>query len=355
MKDSLPLVSVGIPTYNGGRWIPSALDSLLGQDYANLEIIISDNASTDDAYAVITDYQKRDSRIHTVQNNYNYGQPENFNQVFRLSRGEFFMWGSDHDLWEPSFIRKLVDLHLDNPNLALAYPQTVFMDYENNVTSEPSPLLKTVGSPPEQRFFDVFTQLGPGCEMIWGLYRSEILRKTGLFSTRLATDRILLAEVNLYGETDQIPEILHKLRQNREIEFQGLEAELRRMKPEFGFVDPTEGWSNILPYTYMIQSHLDVIRYTPVLAPDKKTTVSNALVNYAAQRFPFLDVELRNLLDNAKEAVLDKIRIPGLIPFQDALELRRDLALLMVLFPNQPELTRFEQEVTKIIQQTANK
>lgn len=120
MADRKSLVSIGMPVYNGERYIVEALDSLLAQDYENFELIISDNASTDRTQGICLEYTSRDKRIRYYRNETNMGALWNFNRVFELSSGEYFMWASHDDLWRPHFISELVGLLEATPSAVLA-------------------------------------------------------------------------------------------------------------------------------------------------------------------------------------------------------------------------------------------
>lgn len=115
------MVSIGLPTYNRSRVIRQALDSLLAQTYRNFELIISDNASTDETEKICKEYAAHDSRIRYIRQKENIGAVANFNFLLQESRGEYFMWASDDDLWEPDFIHDLVDLHIQNKQAVISF------------------------------------------------------------------------------------------------------------------------------------------------------------------------------------------------------------------------------------------
>jgi glycosyltransferase involved in cell wall biosynthesis len=97
-----------MPVCNGEKYIRQALDSLLAQDYANFELIISDNASKDGTAEICREYLTKDKRIRYYRNETNLGGVANFNRVFELSSGEYFMWAACDDLWEPTYISTLL-------------------------------------------------------------------------------------------------------------------------------------------------------------------------------------------------------------------------------------------------------
>lgn len=97
--NSTPAVSIGMPVYNGEKFIIEALDSILAQTFTDFELIISDNASTDGTEAICNDYATRDSRIRYFRQNENAGALFNFKFVLNEARGSFFKWAAVDDLF----------------------------------------------------------------------------------------------------------------------------------------------------------------------------------------------------------------------------------------------------------------
>ena len=108
------LISIGMPVYNGEACIAGALDCLLGQTHRQIELIVSDDASTDRTGEVCLQYAGRDSRIRYIREKNNLGLVKNFSAVLAEARGEYFMWAAQDDWWDPRFIEYLaraLDLH----------------------------------------------------------------------------------------------------------------------------------------------------------------------------------------------------------------------------------------------------
>ena len=103
MSDTTPKVSFGLPVRNGANAISRCLDSLLAQDLTDIEVLVSDNASTDGTQDILREYAARDARIRLILNEQDVGQIENFNGVVRESRGEYFRWIGAEDWLEPSY------------------------------------------------------------------------------------------------------------------------------------------------------------------------------------------------------------------------------------------------------------
>ncbi|HEX6040597.1 glycosyltransferase family 2 protein, partial [Longimicrobium sp.] len=104
---SAPRVSIGMPVYNGGALLAQALDATLAQTFRDVEVIISDNASTDDTEAVCRAAAARDPRVRYVRQPRNLGPLANFHYVLHEARGDYFMWAACDDLREPTFVEKL--------------------------------------------------------------------------------------------------------------------------------------------------------------------------------------------------------------------------------------------------------
>ena len=118
------LVSVGIPTFNRPEGLRQTLDCILGQTYQKIEIIISDNCSTNPEVARIADeFSKKDSRIRYIRQPENIGALRNFIFLVEQAQGEFFMWAADDDWWAPTFIMASVSLLETKPSAAIALPR----------------------------------------------------------------------------------------------------------------------------------------------------------------------------------------------------------------------------------------
>lgn len=114
----LPKVSIGLPVYNGERFITGALDTLLSQNFTDFELIISDNASTDGTEAICRQYAARDARIRYVRQSENRGAIANFQFVLDAAVGSYFMWAAADDRQKPEFVETMVRILDDNPSFA---------------------------------------------------------------------------------------------------------------------------------------------------------------------------------------------------------------------------------------------
>ncbi len=109
MISNKPLVSIGLPTHNRAPSLRRSIESALTQDYPNLELVISDNASTDETQAICKEFCRRDQRVRYTRQRVNQGAIANFRQVLERAQGEFFMWLADDDWLETSYVTKCVE------------------------------------------------------------------------------------------------------------------------------------------------------------------------------------------------------------------------------------------------------
>ena len=175
MTGSKPLVSIGLPVYNGENFIPGAIDSLLAQDYAQIELIISDNASTDRTPEICREYAAKDSRVHYHRNSTNLGVVKNFNRVFELSSGDYFMWAGDHDLRAPTYVSRCMEIMAADPSVVLCCSQTVRVAPDGSHSAIIPPRLDTRGLAVVTRFQLVIWSLSY-CYQTYGLIRSDALQ-----------------------------------------------------------------------------------------------------------------------------------------------------------------------------------
>lgn len=103
-----PAVSIGMPVYNGEKYICEALDTLLSQSHTDFELLISDNASTDGTGGICQQYAAKDGRIRYVRQAVNLGALANFTFVRDAARGEYFMWAAGDDKWDPNWISEML-------------------------------------------------------------------------------------------------------------------------------------------------------------------------------------------------------------------------------------------------------
>ncbi len=203
-----PLVSVGLPVYNGERYLAAAIESILGQTYPHLELIICDNCSTDSTPEICRRFQEADGRVRFFRNAANLGVSRNFNLTVEKATGKYFRWSADDDLLAPEYLERCVDaLERDN-GLVLCHCTVRVIDADG------SPI-EDLRYPPGygtsasvcRRFGEVLRRDRLALDSL-GLMRTELLGKTHLIENYVAADRIFCVELSLLGRFRIIPEPL---------------------------------------------------------------------------------------------------------------------------------------------------
>jgi glycosyltransferase involved in cell wall biosynthesis len=203
----IPRVSIGFPVYNGERFLKQALDSLLQQTYADFELIVSDNASSDKTAEICAAYAAGDSRIRYYRNSENIGVDRNFNRTFQLSKGEYFRWSAADDVCARELLERSVEALDADQSVVLCYPKSRYIDDHMNAMRDYEDGLNLSFTEPNKRFA-MFLRNVDMCNAVFGLIRSDVLRRTGLFGTYSDSDFVFLGEVALHGRFLEMPETL---------------------------------------------------------------------------------------------------------------------------------------------------
>lgn len=198
-----PLVSIGLPVYNGAGHISKVLDHLLAQEYRHFEIIVSDNASTDDTAAIVRSYISKDSRIRLHVQKRNIGAVNNFRYVLKKATGKYFAWASDHDVHHRKWLVSLVQLMKRRPKAVLAYPYYEMLDREGNFLKHYTKYFSTAGDSPQERVRRVAYDMRLGGSKVYGLFLRSALNRVRIHSCAW-WDRLLLCELSVFGEFVQV-------------------------------------------------------------------------------------------------------------------------------------------------------
>lgn len=202
-----PRVSIGMPVYNGERFLSESLASLLAQTFGDFELIISDNASTDGTSDICRALASTDSRVRYIRNGRNIGVYRNFNKVFRLASGEYFKFAAADDICDPELIARCVEVLDAEPGIVATYAQTRFIDADGNVLGLKDPGWHLMSDSPYERLKYVLVS-GHWVNVPFGLIRSRELAGTRLFPLYPGGDCRLLGELCLRGKFFEIPEYL---------------------------------------------------------------------------------------------------------------------------------------------------
>lgn len=221
MSRRSPKISLGMPIYNGATFLRETLDSLLQQTYGDFELIISDNASTDDTQDICRQYAQMDSRIRYERLNENAGAIANFNRLPKLATGEYYKWAAADDVCMPTFLASTLQAIESNSEVAWAHSDFGKIDQHGNIltvedaaceglahsSQANQPRMHHASPHRHQRFQGVL--LGTTwCADVYGLIRKSILDKARPMPTCYGAEKVLLGELALRGKYEQVPETL---------------------------------------------------------------------------------------------------------------------------------------------------
>lgn len=209
-----PEVSIGMPVYNGEKFLAQALDSLLAQTLTDFELIISDNGSTDATEEICCNYARRDPRIRYIRHPVNRGATWNWNYVVHEARGEFLKWASANDYCDPRMLERCVEALRSDPQVVLSYPLTVFVD-EDGAQERYLKDIDVIEERPSDRFVRIraFLEMNNAQS---GVIRLSALRRTQLERSYAHGDMIMMAELALYGKYRLVQEPLFFRRVDRD-------------------------------------------------------------------------------------------------------------------------------------------
>jgi glycosyltransferase involved in cell wall biosynthesis len=241
--------------FNGENFLAEALDAILAQTYQDFELIISDNASTDDTEAICRDYMSRDNRIRYYRNDRNIGPNANFCRVFELSTRQYFKWACHDDMIAPTYLEKCVAVLDREPQVVLCHSATrVIGELGDGIYRDLVGM--DAGSPTER--FETITLRRHWRMDILGVIRADVLRRSRLLQPYFGSDNALLAELALQGPFARVEEPLfinrdHPGRTMRAYSFAG---RLRFHSPDGKARKIFPQWALFKDYVRAVRSHV---------------------------------------------------------------------------------------------------
>lgn len=304
-----PRVTIGMPVYNAASLLASALDSLLAQTYANFALVISDNASTDDTEVIGRDYAARDARIRYVRQEVNRGSTSNFNAVFELSDTEFFKWAAYDDLCQPTYLQRCVEVLDQNSDVLWVHSRSRHIDVRGELLlGEETPEISYVNADKNETANDDVDRSHPtrasqrasdrfrsvllgrdGCLDSYGLIRSAVLRKTGLYVPYFGSEKVLMAELGLWGRYFEIPETLFFARIHPNAAGSQRTSRLQRL-----FINPRAGQSWRFSRLQLLRAYAAAVRRSKLGFPERARCYA-AISHYVFQIHKWKSVVLKTL------------------------------------------------------------
>ncbi|MDB5375014.1 MAG: hypothetical protein JWP04_3656 [Belnapia sp.] len=212
-----PRVSIGLPVFNGQRYLALAIASILEQDFRDLELIICDNASTDDTAVICADFARSDPRVRIIRNPRNLGAARNYDLCFEHARGQYFKWAAHDDCLAPGYLTKAVAALDKSPEAVLCTVGVAEIDAAGAVLRCYANTFPGIGEASPARRFGAVIHTRHQCEDFFGLFRRAALIGSELHGAYNGSDRVLLAEMALRGPWVCLPDplFLHREHEDR--------------------------------------------------------------------------------------------------------------------------------------------
>jgi glycosyltransferase involved in cell wall biosynthesis len=261
-----PRLTIGLPVYNGEKYVAESLEALLGQTFTDFELIISDNASTDSTSAICRRYEKQDSRVRYFRQPRNIGIAPNVNFIVRQARGELFKEASHDDLYASNLLASCIEALDEYPQVVLAHSWTATVDGSGNVLAAYEYPLTTATPRTPDRFRSMLFDSGGDDD--YGVMRMDVRRRIALMGSHHHADRTVTAEIVLHGPFYQVPEWLFF---RREHPGQSGRATMRRRCAN---MDPRRAnpWRHPAPRLYgeYVWAYVSAITRAPLSAADRR-------------------------------------------------------------------------------------
>lgn len=208
LSTSTCTLTIGLPVYNGERYLARAIESILAQTFTDFRLVILDNASTDRTAEIATHYARRDRRVEYRRNARNIGAGPNFNQAFELSRSEYFKWAAHDDELMPTYLEKCVAALDTNPDAVLAHAHVLEVDDAGDMVRTYEPVEAPLESPSPSRRFASRIMRRYWCTEIFGVLRADALAGSMMIASFSGSDLSLITELCLRGRFVIVPEPL---------------------------------------------------------------------------------------------------------------------------------------------------
>jgi hypothetical protein len=210
MPSTDPLVSIGLPVRNAEHRVAGVVSSVLAQDHPDLELVISDNASTDGTEVVCRELARSDARVVYHRQPENVGLLNNFIATMRLARGAYFRWVGDDDVLAPHCISRCLQAFAEDDGLLLVTTQVAFVNQDGSVETAAYDGTRLRSADPVDRFIEMLRLLNESYLVLDPL--SALVRREPVAAiprrNMLREDQVFAAKMALAGRWGHVPEVL---------------------------------------------------------------------------------------------------------------------------------------------------
>lgn len=208
-------VTVGVPVYNGERFVRRTLEHLQKQDYPEFTVIITDNGSTDGTELICREFVASDHRFRYFRSDINRGVSRNYNWALELADTELFLWNPADDLLAPTFLSKCIEALNGAPRSVIAYSRVQLVDENDTVIGALGDAELYLDGPSPSQRLDTFLRR-QAVHLQYGVIETTFLRTLGGEPAIRGADVVLGAKLVMAGPAVQVPEQLFQARRHRE-------------------------------------------------------------------------------------------------------------------------------------------
>ncbi|MDX9893360.1 MAG: glycosyltransferase family 2 protein [Patescibacteria group bacterium] len=248
----MPAVSVLMPAYNAAPYLKQSIDSIISQTFTDWELLIVDDASTDDTGLIVQAYAAADSRIKVFKNEINLGIAASRNRLLSLARGEYIAWQDADDISEPSRLAKQYQFMTANPQVGICGGYLVFFDDHKSFGIRQY----EISDHQIRKNIFRFSPVAQPAAMI----RADVFAKVGTYQPgiNVAEDLLMSFKIGRYYQFANLPEVLVKYRQQpNSITFKKLKVlELNTLKIRWQFHNDPNYQFSLVDYVYNILQFL---------------------------------------------------------------------------------------------------
>lgn len=258
-------VSLGMPVYNGERFVEEAIRSCLDQTLDDFELIICDNASDDRTVELCERAAAGDERVTIHRNSSNIGAAANFNLTVDLATGEYFKWVAHDDMITPDYLEKCARVLDEDPEVVLCHSGVRIVDSDGETIREYDPELEHAGSADVADRFADWAAISHRCLDVFGLIRMDALRKTHVIAPYIASDRSLLAELGLLGTFARVPEVMFLSREHDDRSIRSMPLHQRA-----AWFDPSNKSTFAFPHFRLWYEYIGLVREAPLTPAERR-------------------------------------------------------------------------------------
>ncbi len=193
----MPKITIGLMVYNEEKNLDEAIKSIYEQNFDDMEILIGNNASTDNSAHIIEKYAKEDSRIIHINRENNIGALQNWNDLVDRAKGEYFIMAGGHDKWTPNYLKKLCGELDNNKKSVLTYAKTIWIDKDGDKIDKATTFIDTSGLSYIGKFVSLMFS---NQHYVMGLVRTKSIRETRKQLEIIGSGEIFLQELAQLGD-----------------------------------------------------------------------------------------------------------------------------------------------------------